>query len=372
MCTTGVSLLSVVAASRNDGHGLHLLPRMQVFIDGLADQVGRFGREVELILVDWNPPNDRPPLSEVLTAPAVEGFSVRVITVPPEVHSRLSVSSKLSFFQMIAKNVAIRRANGHAVLATNIDILLADDLFLDSTGGLSESCVYRSDRVDIAFDPAITVDPQVLRSSAAIRVNQKTGIYYPGVGQAHQHVRGGASLAKVALKDPADFVRRALRWDEGGARATLMRYRRAYIAIFVLPQLHLNACGDFTLMTRDSWAALRGYPEWEMFSWNLDSILLYQAAAAGFSFKELDGHPAFHLDHASGWSIESQTALFERLNREGIPVLADTDSLEVAYVIWKGRRNSRWRTNLPGWGMAGIDFPEASLQTVRRAAHRMS
>jgi len=253
-----MGLLSVVAASRNDGHGMHLLPRMQVFIDGLADQVDRLGREVELILVDWNPPRDRPPLGQVLTAPAVEGFNVRVITVPPELHLRLAASSKLSFFQMIAKNVGIRRAKGDAVLATNIDILLGDDLFMDSTGALLERCVYRADRVDIAFDPAVTVDPQVLRSSPAIRINTKSGIYYPGHGEAYHHVRGGVDLLRVALRDPVDFIRRAVRWDERGGRATLARYRRAFLAILALPHLHLNACGDFTLMTRESWAHLRG------------------------------------------------------------------------------------------------------------------
>jgi hypothetical protein len=365
-----VSLLTVVAASRNDGHGLHLLPRMQVFIEGLADQVERFGREVELILVDWNPPPDRPPLSKVLTAPPVEGFSVRVITVPPQVHSQLSVSSRLSFFQMIAKNVGIRRATGSSVLATNIDILLSDDLFLDSTSELPESCVYRADRVDIAFDPAMTVDPQVLRRSVPIRINRKTGIYYPGVGEAHQEVRGGASLVKIALKDPLDFIGRLVRWDDRGARATLMRYRRAIVEILVLPQLHLNACGDFTLMKRESWAALRGYPEWEMFSWQLDGTLLYQAAAAGFAFKELDGHTTFHLEHSSGWSIESQTTLFDRLKSEGIPVLTDAAALEVAYTLWRTRGKRQWLVNLPDWGMHGRDFPEASLQVMRRAANR--
>ena len=365
-------MLSVVAASRNDGHGLHLLSRMQVFIDGLADQVQRFGREIELILVDWNPPPDRPPLSEVLTSPAVEGFSVRVITVPSEIHRKVSASSRLPFFQMIAKNVGIRRANGDSVLATNIDILLSDDLFLDSAAQLSERCLYRADRIDVAFDPTITVDPQALRRSPPIRINQKTGIYYPGQGAAHEHVRGGGSLMKVAMKDPIDFVRRAVRWDRGGAGATLMRYRLAFIEIFVLPRLHLNACGDFTLMSRESWAALRGYPEWEIFSLFLDGLLLYQAAAAGFSFKELDGHPAFHLEHSSGWSIESQTLLFDHLNREGIPVLTNADELEIAYTIWKGRRNNQWRTNLPGWGMSGRDLPEAGLKTVRRPAYRIS
>jgi hypothetical protein len=367
-----MSLLSVVAASRNDGHGLHLVPRMQVFIDGLADQVERFGREVELILVDWNPPRDHPPLSEVLTAPAVDGFSVRVVTVPPEVHSRLSGAANLSFFQMIAKNVGIRRARGEAVLATNIDILLSDDLFLDSTGELSDRCLYRADRYDVAFDPAITIDPQALRKSPPIRINQRSGIYYPGVGHAHQHVRGGSTLVQVALKDPADFLRRLVRWDEHGGRATLAKYRHAFIEIVALPQLHLNACGDFTLMSRDSWATLRGYPEWEMFSWQLDGVLLYQAAAAGFAFKELDGHPAFHLEHSSGWSIESQTALFERLERDGIPVLTEAGGLEVAYSMWKTRRHHEWLMNLRGWGMLDDDLPESGLRTVRTAAYRVS
>lgn len=361
-----MSLLSVVAASRNDGHGLNLVPRMQVFIDGLADQVERFGRDVELILVDWNPPRDHPALSEVLTARAVNGFRVRVISVPPEVHSQLSISSNLGFFQMIAKNVGIRRAHGDAVLATNIDILLSDGLFLESTSELLDRCVYRTDRVDIAFDPAITVDPQVLRDSPAIRINQKSGIYYPGVGEAQSYIRGGASLAKVALKNPIDFMRRLVRRGERGGPASLARYRRAFISIFMLPQLHLNACGDFTLMTRESWAELRAYPEWEMFAWNLDSILLYQAAAAGFRFRELTDRPAFHLDHSSGFSLESQTEYLGGATRRGIPVLADTAALEVAYTIWKGRKNGQWRTNLPRWGMREHHFPEASLQTVRR------
>ena len=358
-----MSLLSIVAASRNDGHGLHLLPRMQVFIDGLADQVERFGRDVELVLVDWNPPRDHPPLSEALTAPAARGFVVRVITVPPEVHSSLSVSDNLSFFQMIAKNVGIRRASGDAVLATNIDILLSDGLFLASTGDLPDRRVYRTDRVDVAFDPAETVDAKVLRRSPAIRIHRKTGMFYPGEGMKHQPVRGGRSLARVALKDPVDFVRRATR------RVGLDRYRRAFITIFELPPLHLNACGDYTLMTRRSWAELRGYPEWEMFSWNLDSILLYQAAAAGFSFEELVDRPAFHLEHSSGWSLESQATLFDRLKKAGVPVLSDVDAMEVAHSMWRGRRQGRWRTNLDGWGMPDRIFPETSLGAVSRAAH---
>jgi hypothetical protein len=361
-------MLSVVAASRNDGHGANLLPRMQVFIDGLAEQAERHRREVELILVEWNPPPDRAPLSEVLSAPAATGFSARIITVPAAAHARLAGSSELGFFQMIAKNVGIRRARGVAVLATNIDILLSDELFLESSSALEDRCVYRADRADIAFDPGVTVDPRRLRQSAPVRINRKDGIYYPGAADpAQRYVHGGGSLARVALRDPRDFVRRLVRRSGGVGRLT--RYRRAFVSIFALPHLHLNACGDFTLMKRESWQHLHGYPEWEMFSWNLDSVLLYQAAAAGYAFKELS-EPAFHLEHSAGFSLESQGALFDRLRLQGIPVLTDVAALEVDHTIWNGRKRGDWRTNLDGWGLATEDFPEFTLPVGAGAPQR--
>jgi hypothetical protein len=98
-----------------------------------------------------------------------------------------------------------------------------------------------------------------------------------------------------------------------------------------------------------------------MFSWNLDSLLLYQAAAAGFAFIEFDDHPAFHLEHSAGWSPESHVTLFERLDREGIPVLTDPALTDVASSIWRERRTGRWRTNLPMWGMPDSEFMEVRL-----------
>ena len=58
--------LSIVAASRNDDHGGNLFERMQLFVDGLADQARRFDMPTELVLVEWNPPADRPSLAEAL------------------------------------------------------------------------------------------------------------------------------------------------------------------------------------------------------------------------------------------------------------------------------------------------------------------
>ena len=58
--------LSIVIASRNDEHGGNALPRMQVALNGLLDQLERYRIESELILVDWNPPTDKPWLKDII------------------------------------------------------------------------------------------------------------------------------------------------------------------------------------------------------------------------------------------------------------------------------------------------------------------
>ena len=97
--------LSVVVTSRNDDHGGNLLQRMQIFINSLATQIRNFSLSAELIIVEWNPPENRPRLSRVLQWP--KGMRVRIIEVPSAIHRRFNLSDKLPLFQMIAKNVGI-------------------------------------------------------------------------------------------------------------------------------------------------------------------------------------------------------------------------------------------------------------------------
>src|SRR5205085_11863184 len=143
--------LSIVATSRNDDHGGNLLHRMQLFVNGLLEQCRRHQLDAELILVDWNPPPDKPKLKEVLSYQVQNGrCDVRIIEVPSEIHSRFKYSNRLPLFQMIAKNVGIRRARAPFVLATNIDILFSDEImrFLSSRQ-LSRRRMYRVDRYDV-------------------------------------------------------------------------------------------------------------------------------------------------------------------------------------------------------------------------------
>jgi hypothetical protein len=143
--------LSVVVTARNDDHGGNPLYRMQAFVDSLLRQCESHRLPSELIIVEWNPPEDRPCLVDVLSWPeTTEWCAVRIIEVPHEMHSRLEHAESLPLFQMIAKNVGIRRARGLFVLATNIDLLFDDALIRRiASRRLQEARLYRVDRFDV-------------------------------------------------------------------------------------------------------------------------------------------------------------------------------------------------------------------------------
>lgn len=174
--------LSLVVTARNDDHGGNLLGRMQIFVDGWLAQARRHNIPSELIIVEWNPPAGRPPLAEALQWPTDFGpCDVRIITVPPDIHSRYEHGANLPLYQMIGKNVGIRRARGRFILATNIDILFSDELaaFLGSQQ-LRADRMYRIDRHDAMSDvPAgAPIEEQLAYCrSHLIRVNRREGTF---------------------------------------------------------------------------------------------------------------------------------------------------------------------------------------------------
>jgi hypothetical protein len=180
--TESTPYLSLVVAARNDDHGGNLLGRMQAFFKGWVAQCKKHGLSSELIIVEWNPPGDRPSLAEALRCPADPApCSVRFIQVPPEIHQGYRYADVLPLYQMIAKNVGIRRARGKFVLATNVDILFCDELVqYFAEGRLRPGRMYRIDRFDVMSD--VPGDDSVEEQlgycrSHLIRVNVREGTY---------------------------------------------------------------------------------------------------------------------------------------------------------------------------------------------------
>src|SRR5215468_5637762 len=173
--------LSVVLATRNDDHGGNPLWRLQAFVDTFDAQCRRTALDAEVIIVEWNPPVSRPRLIDVLPLPRHPACAYRFVEVPPELHATLLHAEALPLFQMIAKNVGIRRARGAFVLATNIDIIFSNELVeFMARRELAPGFLYRLDRHDVEsrlpLDQPIEVRMEYCRSHQ-LRVNRRSGTY---------------------------------------------------------------------------------------------------------------------------------------------------------------------------------------------------
>ena len=145
--------LSIVAASRNDNHGNNLDERTNLFIKSLAENCEKYKISSELILVEWNQIPNTKTLSDRLNLISNEYLESKIIAVNKDHHLKLPNSDRLQFFQMIAKNVGIRRASGKFILVTNIDVIINQKLYeFISQKKLEEKTIYRCDRHCIEYN----------------------------------------------------------------------------------------------------------------------------------------------------------------------------------------------------------------------------
>jgi len=178
---SGAPYISLIVTTRNDDHGGDPLSRLQAFVNTFDAQCRRTGLDAEVIVVEWNPPPDRPRLHELLKQPPQCPFALRFVEVPQALHDGLRHASVLPLFQMIGKNVGIRRARGRFVLSTNIDIIFSNELvdFLASQCA-QHGVMYRVDRHDIesAYPVEATLDDQMAYcASHQLRVHRSSGTY---------------------------------------------------------------------------------------------------------------------------------------------------------------------------------------------------
>ena len=71
-------------------------------------------------------------------------------------------------------------------------------------------------------------------------------------------------------------------------------------------KLHTNACGDFTMIDKQSFYKMKGYHEFDGFSWHIDSLLLFKAYYyLKLNFMNLN-FPIYHINHEPGKKYSSK------------------------------------------------------------------
>ena len=332
--------LSIVATTRNDDHGGDLLKRTQAFVNSVYVQAKKYRLPVELILVEWNPPVDKPLLKDVLQGPAEDvPVRLRYIVVPKEIHDTYRFSDSLPLYQMIAKNVGIRRAEGEFILCTNIDILFSDLCFETlAQRNLEKGAFYRANRCDVPkqvmeFD---SLEKQLAYSRANI-------LRRLGNAPGHEALSG----PKILFEYPkfAKLLNTLL----------IKLWQKLHPGEFAHFVIDFMACGDFTMMSREDWMDIDGYVELDMYSIHIDSMGLWSACAKGkkqviFPYEAC----IYHIDHENGW--ESDDVI------KTIKFLSDKPCLDYSIVHRAGMKmvanGTNWNLNRPDWGWADKKFDE--------------
>ena len=253
--------ISFVVAGGNGDYDGRFPDRLNSFTDIIRDQCQQFKLECEIVVVDWNPPHDRPPLHETLKTGLVnEHPAVRTVLVPSAIHQKLPGADNCQFLEFLAKNTGVRRAQGKFILVTNPDIVFCDELIERlARCDLNQDTFYRVDRIEITGRPPTDGD----RESVLAYCEQ-------------QAIRLAAPGYTVDMDPNLPFPLRLSK-----ARHTARRNREKNVPLRVEDRIHTNASGDFMLMHRDAWARLRGFPE-RADSGHVDSYLVSNAYASGY------------------------------------------------------------------------------------------
>lgn len=338
--------LSIVVTARNDGHGGDLLKRAALFFLSIDELSYKYKLPVEVIVVEWNPPLDKPFLHEVFTFNELNTYlSVRFIEVPGEIHNKMKNHDSLGLHQMIAKNVGIRRANADFVLCTNIDILFSEEVFqFFSEKKLMKNTFYRTLRCDVPNEIVNKKNLNEILNYAAKNILMKIGF--------KKHF-------KYAFPYPDFFF-----WFKNSLYILdrVLWVLRLLFTFNTKPQisfggLDLWACGDFTLMSKDDWEKIKGYCEFEIYPLHVDSLAIISAWASGMVQYKLNNKACvYHIDHDGTWLKTSH------IPENDLIFMAKKPSLEWYKIVESAKKLKKlkrpFEINSENWGLYDCHLKE--------------
>ncbi|HRO74664.1 MAG TPA: hypothetical protein PLP27_00780 [Crocinitomicaceae bacterium] len=332
--------LSIVVVSRNDNHGGDLTKRTSAFVNSVYVQAKKYKLQTELIFVEWNPLADKPYLKDVLPLPHENEFvSLRFIIVSKEIHDTYRNGATIPLYQMIGKNVGIRRAKGAFVLCTNVDILFSDKNFeFLAEKKLQKGTYYRANRCDIPVD-VMNYD----NLEEQLKYAEKNSIKRLGKNQHFETLH----LPSFVYRFP--IIPRVVN------KLVLKLWHATHKGQFAHFTVDFDACGDYTLMAKEDWEKIQGYPELDMYSIHIDSMGLWAANAVGMKQFILDYKaPVYHIYHENGW--ESDDAV------KTIKFLENKPCLDYSIVHKAGLQivaeGKTWSFNDDNWGLIDKELEE--------------
>jgi hypothetical protein len=277
-------LISLVLTGRNDAYGGDFTSRFFRTLAFNHAQLSSRGIPHEIVFVEWAPPRDRPLLFDEIFAaiPTLDRRACTWYVVDPLYHQALSLNPRLEYLEFIAKNVGVRRARGRFALTSNCDVYIGRHV-LDvlEQGALDARVLYRAPRQDLKLASDLS------------------------------------GLDWDVLEDPRNLA------------GPVQQLKPPFMA---------SATGDFVLLDRESFHAIRGFNEiYRVARIGIDRNLLVKALSAGLRIADIGG-PVYHVNHVGSYRLQPDAYA----GREGDAPWGDRRWHQggVSYV------------NPPGWGLS--------------------
>jgi len=246
--------LSAVVVTRNDNYGGDLNDRATYCLNSLINTFD------EVILIDWNSPNNRPLLWDIDKNIKFRG-NLKHIVITPEVASMLTNEDPHAQVccETLGRNIGIRRATGDYIVSTNIDVIAPrrDQLEKTINNDLNTSTFYTISRRHIEW-----------KDIEGFHGGERK---YDDWEELRNHL--------IENSEERKYEEKVVDGDDYSI---------------------VNCCGDFQLAHRDIWDEIRGFEEELIYVLYSDTNVQKKAVKHGFELKAIYSPALFHIYHGKG------------------------------------------------------------------------
>jgi hypothetical protein len=216
----------------------------------------------ELVLVEWNPIEGVNMFHEEYDRFLPKNLSIKVITVPNNVHSKIENPYGLPLFEYYGKNVGARRSNGDFLIFTNPDNFFFPRTWVDIVDNISDDYFLRLCRADVRWD-GNGIDFENYQSNLPNLLMRN-----------HFHFYGVPGTSDKLTSSELDLVDKSFEWD--------IR--------------HEGASGDFFGISKKNYYKINGYREFYTYS-TYDGIIMKDSNSIGLRQIILPKY-SIHIDHS--------------------------------------------------------------------------
>ena len=235
---------------------------------------------------------------------------------------------------MIAKNVGATRALGEYLVLTNIDIIFSEKLLAKLKERKDKKTIYRLDRYDVDINLNEIKNYKINEKNIEKKITTIFKKYY-----IHDIKTGTKYFTqRTFLNFIKYFIKIVIKKKLLSEIKKYIMSRNKFISILpilLMKKLHLNACGDFTMLSKDLFLKLNGYYEFEGYPLHVDSILLYKAHFNHFKIKELK-EKIYHINHSNGYDgYKNPDSFFLGLRKKKIPYINGNTLIKIINFLKK-------------------------------------